>query len=55
MKPNVQEWYDELTEEYNVKKLMFFGDFNGSAIEKELPKLEKLQKMLCTPQALKMV
>ena len=23
----------ELTEEYNVKKLMFFGDFNGSAIE----------------------
>ena len=46
--------YDELTEEYNVKKLMFFGDFNGSAIEK-LPKLEKLQKMLCTPQALKMV
>ena len=32
MKPNVQEWYDELKEEYNVKKLMFFGDFNGSAI-----------------------
>ena len=29
MKPNVQEWYDELTEEYNVKKLMFFGDFNA--------------------------
>ena len=28
MKPNVQEWYDELTEEYNVKKLMFFGNFN---------------------------
>ena len=44
MKPNVQEWYDELTEEYNVKKLMFFGDFNGSAIEKELPKLEKITK-----------
>ena len=44
MKPNVQEWFDELTEEYNVKKLMFFGDFNGSAIEKELPKLEKITK-----------
>ena len=44
MKPNVQEWYDELTEEYNVKKLMFFEDFNGSAIEKELPKLEKITK-----------
>ena len=35
---------------------MFFGDFNGSAIEKELPKIRKnYKKMLCTPQALKMV
>ncbi len=44
MKPNVEEWYRELTEEYSVKKLMFFGDFNGSAIENELPKLEKISK-----------
>ncbi len=35
MKPNVQEWYDELTEEYNVKKVNVFWDFNGSAIEKK--------------------
>ena len=34
----------QLIEEYNVEKLMFFGDFNGSAIEKELPKLEKITK-----------
>lgn len=44
MKPNVEEWYRELTEEYNVKELMFFGDFNGSAIENELPRLEKITK-----------
>ena len=44
MKPNVEEWYKELTEEYRVKKLMFFGDFNGNAIEDELPKLEKISK-----------
>ena len=44
MKPNVEEWYEELKEEYTVKDLMFFGDFNGSAIEKELPRLERISK-----------
>lgn len=44
MKPNVEQWYEELKEEYNVKSLMFFGDFNGSDIEKELPRLEKITK-----------
>ena len=44
MKPNVEEWYEELTEEYSVKKMMFFGDFHGNDIEKELPRLEKISK-----------
>ncbi len=44
MKPNVEQWYEELTEEYHVKKLMFFGDFHGSNIENELPRLEKITK-----------
>ena len=42
MKPNIEEWYEELKEEYNIKKLMFFGDFHGSPIENELPRLEKI-------------
>ena len=42
MKPNIEEWYEELKEEYNIKKLMVFGDFHGSPIEKELPRLEKI-------------
>ena len=44
MKPNVDDWYKELTEEYNVKELKFFGDFHGSSIENELSKLEKYTK-----------
>ena len=44
MKPNVEEWYDELKDEYDIKKIMFFGDFNGSSIEDELPRLEKITK-----------
>lgn len=44
MKPNVEEWYEELKEEYNIKKLVFFGDFHASQIENELPKLAKISK-----------
>lgn len=44
MKPNVEEWYEELTEEYSVKNIVFFGDFHGNSIEKELPRLEKITK-----------
>ena len=43
MRPNVESWYEELKEEYNVKKIMFFGDFNGS-IENELPRVERISK-----------
>ena len=44
MKPNVEELYEELTEEYSVKNIVFFGDFHGNSIEKELPRLEKITK-----------
>ena len=44
MKPNVEEWYSELKEEYSVKDIIFFGDFHGSSIEKELPRLKKITK-----------
>ena len=44
MRPNVEEWYKELKEEYNVKSITFFGDFHGSSIERDLERLEKLSK-----------
>ncbi len=43
MKPNVDDWINELNAQYYVHKILYFGDFNGSAIEKELPKLESRQ------------
>lgn len=43
MKPNVSEWYKEVSAEYNVKNINVFGDFNGS-IENELPKLYNITK-----------
>ena len=44
MKTNVEEWYNELKEEYTITDLRFFGDFSGFGIEKDLPRLEKLTK-----------
>ena len=55
MRPNVEEWYKELKEEYNVKSITFFGDFHGSSIERDLERLEKLSKNVVHTAAQKMV
>lgn len=42
MKPNLEEWYQELIETYSVEKIMFFGNFGLHAMAKELSRLEKI-------------
>ncbi len=42
MKPNVEEWIDELKQEYEIHKLYIFGDFSEPKIGTELEKLKVL-------------
>lgn len=42
MKPNVEEWIDELKQEYEIDKLYIFGDFSEPKIGHELEKLKTL-------------
>ncbi len=42
MKPNVEEWIEELKQEYEVDKLYIFGDFSEPNIAGELEKLKSL-------------
>lgn len=42
MKPNVEEWLEELKQEYDVEKLYIFGDFSEPKIGTELEKLKEL-------------
>lgn len=44
MKPNVEEWFDELKKEYHVKDIRFYGDFNGYGLEKEYQRIDRLTK-----------
>lgn len=44
MKPNVEEWLEELQQEYEVHRLYIFGDFSEPRISGELEKLEKLTR-----------
>ena len=44
MKPNVEEWLNELKQEFDVKTLYIFGDFSEDRIGGELDKLKKLTK-----------
>lgn len=42
MKPNIEEWLDELKQEFEVDKLYIFGDFSEPSIGTELEKLKAL-------------
>ena len=42
MKPNVEEWLEELKQEYELDRLYIFGDFSEPKIGTELEKLKSL-------------
>ncbi len=42
MKPNVEEWLQELKLDFKIKDLYIFGDFSEPNIEKDLNRLKKI-------------
>lgn len=42
MKPNVDEWLQELKSDFKMKNVYFFGDFSEPNIEKDLSRLKKI-------------
>lgn len=46
MKPNVDEWLDELKEEYVVKDVFVFGDFSEPNLESDMKRLKKITKSI---------
>lgn len=42
MKPNVEEWFQEIKGEYDVKYIKFFGNFTGYGLDNELVRLKKM-------------
>ena len=42
MRPNIEEWYDEIKKEFDVKELKIFGDFSKEGIAEELLRLESI-------------
>ncbi|MCR5835803.1 MAG: NYN domain-containing protein [Lachnospiraceae bacterium] len=44
MKPNVEEWLEELRSEYDIEKLSIFGDFSENNIGNDLKRLRGISK-----------
>lgn len=44
MKPNVEEWVEELENEYEIRKLSIFGDFSENKIGNDLNRLKGITK-----------
>lgn len=44
MKPNIEEWIEELKQEYNITRLYVFGDFSKYNIGNDLERLKGITK-----------
>jgi len=42
MQPDIPKFYEDLTNEYDVKSIMFFGDFMNPALEKQMNEIRKV-------------
>lgn len=42
MKPNVEQWLEELRQDFKIKDLYIFGDFSEPNIEQEMKRLKKV-------------
>ena len=44
MKPNIEEWIEELNDEYDMKKIYVFGDFSRYNIGTDLDRVKGITK-----------
>lgn len=42
MKPNVEQWLEELKQDFKIKDLFIFGDFSEPNIEKDMNRLKRI-------------
>lgn len=44
--PDIKAWWNEVSQRYEIKELMFFADFSAEDIGKEIPKLREFTNMI---------
>lgn len=50
MKPRLKEWRDSLAGEYDLKEILFFGDFSNPGMKYEIPRIRAISNLIIETQ-----
>ena len=50
LKPRIREWRDKIASEYNIRELLFFGDFSNPGMRSEIPRIREVTNLVIETQ-----
>ncbi len=50
LRPRIREWRDGIASEYDIKELIFFGDFSNIGMRNEIPRIREVTNLVIETQ-----
>ena len=50
LRPRIREWRDKIASEYNIRELLFFGDFSNPGMRGEIPRIREVTNLVIETQ-----
>ena len=50
LRPRIREWRDRIASDYNIKELIFFGDFSTYGMRSEIPRIREVTNLVIETQ-----
>lgn len=50
LRPRIREWRDRIASEYNIKEILFFGDFSTYGMRSEIPRIREVTNLVIETQ-----
>ncbi|MCL2517902.1 MAG: NYN domain-containing protein [Oscillospiraceae bacterium] len=49
-RPDIKSWYTKLAKEFEIKEVMFFGDFSNSTLRSDIPRIREITNYIIETQ-----
>ena len=50
LRPRIREWRDGIAEEYDIREMLFFGDFSNPSMRNEIPRIREVTNLVIETQ-----
>lgn len=49
-RPDIKGWYNEISKDYDVREIYFFGDFSNQSLRQEIPRIREVTSLIIETQ-----